>query len=313
MDETTVPAEGSAEGQLGGDNSEPEFDSSFLDDVILDIGEHKATRETYSSDEDKEEEPEKSGDADDKKKVEPEKQQEKKPTKEKDDDAEEDTPVIRQMRQTIKNLQKQVKRLESDKPEDGSKTKKADEPEPLSDDQLKALLKEHADDPEVQFNIFKYMQERGIKDATKASRELAHREKVASAADKYFSGIFNGYGNDDFNDQLNNDFPLDQWGLNGHPLARQIQTALALASTFPGAVQREVQKAIQAKQSEKDKVEDKRKEVVNQRGGLPKPTADTKTTAQPVLNEQRRSVAKELGLTPAQQKLYANLLGKKKG
>lgn len=229
-------------------------------------------------------------------------------------DDQEDTPLIRHMRKTIDGLQKRIKTLEVSKDDDVEK--KGDEQQPpLTDEQILAIMEEHEGDPKVMLNVIKYMMERGVKDAAKASQDLENQKQTIELADKHLSGIFRAWGDDEFNERLDTDFPASRWMLEGHPYARQLQGMIALASTFPAAVQHGVQQAIRANESSKrpskDQIEEKRQDFIRQTGGLPK-NAKAGTGGVATLTAEQVKRAQEIGLkSPAAQKLYAQFLGKK--
>jgi hypothetical protein len=282
----------------------------FLDDVILDIEDYKTTktfggpRSVTEGIDDLEEESEEDEPKKESESAEP--KEAKKEEKPKGDGEEAENSTIRHMRKTIDGLKKQVKALEAKGEEPAEKK----EPEvQLTDQQLLAIMQEHEGEPEVMLNIMKYIQQQGAKEASKTAEVTQKVSKMTEQADAYLSGVFDGYNSEEFRDELDTHFPLEDWGLKGNPLARQIQAGLALASAFKQVVHHEVEKV--SKGANKGKIEEKRQEAISLRGGLPK-TDKTKTVD--VLEGRAGKVVKDLNLNPRQQKLYATFLGgSKKG
>jgi hypothetical protein len=268
------------------------FDDSFQDHFIIDIGDKKAEAKTKPKTEEVDEE--KVG-----KPVEKEdKPKDEKAAKEGEED-ELGTGVVKHLRDTIKRMEKKIKALETGE----AKKPKADEPPPLSDDELLSIYKEHQDDPEVALKIFRYMRDQGAKTAIEAQRAIAKNDEKAKQADAFFGSIFETYHDDEFADKLNDDFPLDDWQLQGHPHAKRFQTAMAMAGSFPKMLDERVKAAVEKYKANSLKSETKRTETIQNR----QPATSAKGPVA-VLTDRGAQVAKELGLSPSARKIYQGFL-----
>jgi len=269
-------------------NDDTLFDDSFKDHFIIDIGDKKPEAKTKPKMEEVEEE----------KSEKPVEKKEEKVAKEGEEE-ELDKGVVKHLRDTIKRMEKKIKVLETGE----TKKPKADEPPPLSDDELLAIYKEHQDDPEVALKIFRYMRDQGAKTAIEAQQAISKNEEKAKQADAYFGSIFEGYNDDEFVDKLNDDFPLDEWQLQGHPHAKRFQTALAMAGSFPKMLDERVKAAVEKYKANSLKSETKRTETIQNR--QPATSAKGPVT---VLTDRGAQVAKELGLSPSARKIYQGFL-----
>lgn len=266
------------------------FDDSFKDHFIIDLGDKKPEAKTEPKTKEVELEEKKPDDEkpkDDKAKA--------------DEEGEDEKGVIKHLRSTVKRMEKKIKALESGEIE-GAK-KKADEPPPLTDDELLAIYKEHQDDPEVALKVFRYMRDQGMKSAVDAQKAIAKTEEKGKQADSYFATIFDGYHDDEFVDKLNEDFPLDEWGLEGHPHAKRFQTALAMSGSFKKMLDEQVKAAVEKYKAQTLKTETRRTEAIQSR----QPATSSKGPVT-VLQDRAAQVAKELGLSPSARKIYAGFL-----
>jgi hypothetical protein len=278
----------------------------ILDEVILEIDDYKGTK-TFgghqSVTEGMEPEEEEFSDTEPAAKAKPEKEVEK-PS---DLEEAEETSTIRHMRKTIGELQKKLKNIEQkqEAPEEKPEVQ-------LTDEQLLGIMQEHEGDPQVLINVMKYLQQQGAKDAEKTAEATGKIKALQGQADQYLTTVFNGYKSEEFNTELDTHFPLEDWGLKHNPLGRQIQAGLALASAFKVVLDNELKKNSKNQTAGKERIEEKRQEAISKRGGLPKPEQMAGT--HPAFGGKASQVIKDLGLSPAQQKLYATFLGgRKKG
>lgn len=291
----------------------------LLDDVILELDDYKGTKsfggpqsvtEGMTADDEPAEE--------ESKPQKPKDEKPQNPDEEDEEDESDDSRIKRregesrkqyqqrsilETRKEIEALKKQIRDLQSNKGQ--PQEDKPKEPDTvLTDQQLLAIMQEHEGEPEVLLNIMKYIQQQGAKDAAKTAEATQKVASMSKQADAYLSTVFNGYGTEEFTGELDQHFPLEDWGLKNNPLGRQIQAGLALASAFKAVLAKELEKT--GKSAQKTQVEEKRKEAIVQRGGLPK-SQPSKTSGN--LEGRSAQVAKELGLNPAARELYAKFLG----
>jgi len=289
----------------------------ILDNVILEIGDYVNVSksmgpQSVTVDDD---EGGKDVDEDSEGNKAPTEEESKKPGKTVKEDDAEGTPTIRHMRKTIDGLQKRIKELETSKTKETPDQVEEGEPSPLTDEQILAIMREHEGDPEVMLNVMKYVQKQGAKSAEEAAEKSAMVGTIQKESDKYLSEVFNGYGSEELQEQFDQTIPLHEWGLDNHPLAKQIQAGLALASTFKAVVNKKVDEALKAGKPSpsKQQIEEKRREFVAQRGGVTRSTSTD--TTKTILSPEIMKRAKEIGLkSPGALNLYASFLGKgKKG
>lgn len=221
----------------------------------------------------------------------------------------------------VQQLMAEIEKLKSDKinlnkalheerqQKKKAKTDDSGEGEELTEAQLRDLMKEHHDDPEALFNIVQYM-----------SRQAAKREKTAAINESEISAKRKGLENlvsqrhPDFLDpeselRKQSDKVRGELNLEDHPygdfLALGANTYLHLPEIMKEVYARGKEDALK-------QVEEANREKRIE-GSKLTPAGSSKPSGGARLPKDVGTVAKQLGMTASQAKIYQRLVGNKSG
>lgn len=338
------PDDGGAGGGEGGSDSSDGGDS-FLEDVILDLGDGQegvADKKTsiFSADEgqggdEDEDNGDKGEEGKESKKSGKAKGKEGEEGKEGEGDSEEDgdkdgedqdadkkgkngeSATIREMRDVLRAQKKEIKELRKKIEGDGKdgKVKEEEKPE-LTRDQLAAILEEHRDEPEVLLNVMEYIHKQGLKKAEQVKEVVEAQKQIAMQVDSVLSkGLGDAYKPEDWQEEIDAKIPADKWGLVGNPLEPQIRRLMYIAGHFDSVVEMRVKErvaeAIKKYKETGEKVEKKRVEKITNTS-VPKGASGGAADKSEKSTARSEMVAKEIGLSPSGKKLYDQFRTSKK-
>ena len=221
-----------------------------------------------------------------------------------------ESSTIRSMRQTLRAQEKELKELrkkiESGDGKDG-KGKEEEKPE-LTREQLAAILEEHRDEPEVILNVMEYVHKQGLKKAEAVKEIVEAQKQIATQVDSVLSkGLGEAYKPEEWQEEIDEKIPADKWGLTGNPLEPQIRRLIYIAGHFDSVVEtrvkKEVAEAIKKYKETGEKVEKKRVEKINNTS-VPKGASGGAADKGEKSTARSEMVAKEIGLSPSGKKLY---------
>jgi hypothetical protein len=174
----------------------------------------------------------------------------------------------------------------------------------LSDEQLKSLLEEHRDDPNVLFNIIKFKAEqiaRGIK--AEALNESEMMQKKAQV-DQFMRSRYQDFDDED-SDIRRGLLPIKKaFGLSDHPFGDYFAAGVQVLDSLPQIVKHWYEEGKKAALT--DQANDKMKDSIKDGQLLPsKKKADDADRGSQGLTASQMETAKRLGFnTPQQLRLY---------
>lgn len=293
----------------GTEEQQTQEDFSFLDDIDFDLGqvndygaEHGQGFVT--------EEDAKTTDEDNDKEEKEDKTDEKKPEKKAGEEEEtHEAKWVKDLRRKNRELTKRIKELETSSVK-GGKEESAEKDTALTDEQILAIMKEHRDDEQVLFNVMKYINQRGAKDAQKAAEAVSIQKEIKGQVDAYVSEtLFKAFDPDEVEDELEKQVPAAKWGLENHPLEKQIRQLILMGANVKGIVANQVKKALAQHSQKQASTEKARVEAIKK--GKPIPENKSGSAASPELDAKASRIAREIGLSKSGQAIYMGLLKKK--
>jgi len=187
------------------------------------------------------------------------------------------------------------------------KHKEVAETPPLTKQQLQQMFKDHGDDPETMYNLVEYMTTQAAKkgtedavDATEISRRKAEHDKIVNSQWPDLS---------DSTSQLRTQANQvkDHLGIGDHPFGDYMAMGAIIVDQLPKITKEAYEKG--KSEALKERTEEQRQKDVKQ--GKLTPTGK-KMAATIDLGDNFKTTAKQMGLTSAQQKIYARLIKKSK-
>lgn len=246
--------------------------------------------------------------ADDKKDV-------KKPDDKKDDKPDKASELEAKHKNEIDNLQKEINRLGYALRKD-KKDEKKDKETPFTKTQLMQLYKDHADEPEVVFQIMEEMTKIGKIDATAAAEKSVDIKTKRADMDAMLERMYPDAKKEGTELHTGIQKAIEWAHLDGHPFAEHLAFGLLALKSLPDTIKKikEDARAEALKTSQEDlgkKAEDARKKgITESKPGSKGKSSDT-TKAVSLTTDQMDS-AKRLGLTSkAQLARYAKIIGAK--
>lgn len=274
-------------------------DDDDLDDVVLDID---GNIDSDDDDDDIED--------DDKKDT-----KDKKPPADKGDkDAnkdKKDAPSVEDLQKQLKQKEDHIKNLNRALHESRSKKKAGkdkQEGEPLSQEQLVAILHEHKDDPATLLNIVEYVASQA---ASGAKKDAINETEIAQKVKEVNTILLEEFP--DLSDEssmmrTNVDETKRYFNVESHPFGDLFGTAVNVLYNLKDIVQAAEERGKEA--ALKEKADHKRKKSANDTNLAPK--GKGKGSLSPsTLSSRHVAVAKQMGMTPSQAKIYATLVNKK--
>lgn len=188
-----------------------------------------------------------------------------------------------------------------------ARSKKTEEGEQLTDEQLKVLLKEHKDDPETLYNLINYI---GSQAAKKTSQETVDAQRVSALKTKSEELIYSKFpvlkdqGSPYYQqaEKVKSDF-----NLKDHPAGAYLSAAVIVMNEIDQVKKAEYERG--KKDGLKGLSEEKRKQVV--KDTTLTPTSLPSGKGSEGLSGSMKDTAKQMDLTPGQQKIYARLIAKR--
>lgn len=192
--------------------------------------------------------------------------------------------------------------------------KKEDTKPVFTKPQLMQLMKEHADQPEVVFQIFEEMQKMGTADATKAAEKSLDIKTKRTEMEKALATSWPDYKDEGSANHQAIQSAVDEFHLEGHPFADFLSVAAMHFKSLPKIIEdiKTKTKEELLKTSEKDlslKAEEARKKKIaeNKPAGKGSASNDNKPAT---LTASQAETAKRLGFTTKQQLArYAKMVG----
>lgn len=198
----------------------------------------------------------------------------------------------------------------------GEKKETKDEPV-FTKAQLLALYKEHADNPEVQFQIIEEMSRQGKVDAQASAEKSAEIKTKKTQMDQFLEQAYPDVRQEGSEIHQNVQKAIEYLGLDGNPYAEFLGFSAMMLHNLPKAIEqiKEQAKAEVLKTSEEDlakKAEEARKKNIDATKPAKARTGFEDKTAS--LSAEQLETAKRLGIaTKAQLAKYAKFLGAKSG
>lgn len=206
----------------------------------------------------------------------------------------------------IKQLEKEKKGLNTalHQARQHKKTAKKETEEVLTPDQIKTLLKEHAGDEEVLYNIVQYMSEQTNKEQIDAT-EL---NMVKTQHDAYVVEHWPDMADETSELSQKVDATMTRLRVENHPMNKYIAISALITEELPNIRKAAYEQGLAAgkKGGKKTPVTKKNKTNVLTPAGI-KSTKTKKSN----LSDNLVKTAKQMGLSKAQQKIYARLLDNK--
>jgi hypothetical protein len=240
-----------------------------------------------------------------------------------DDKTDDDKPdELSELKTTVERLQSEIE----DKSKEinrlgyalrkGTKAEPKDDKEtPFTKTQLLQLYKEHADNPEVVFQILEEMTKQGNADATAAAEKSFELKTRKTQMDSFIENIYP----DAFKEGSELHGGVQQaieWAhLEGHPLAEHLALGLLTIKNLPEHIEKikkeAKEEALKTKETDlAKKAEDARQKNID--SSKPSKSGSSDKTKTVTLNAQQMDTAKRLGFTTkAQIARYAKMVGKK--
>ena len=230
-----------------------------------------------------------------------------------DDEPEED-PKITELSTKLEEAQKEINRLgyalRKSKPEDKK------EETPFTKAELMKLYKEHANDPDVVFQIFEEMTKQGKVDAQAAAEKSADIKNKQSQIDPLVNTLYPDAKKE--GSELHGGIQeAVEWAhLEGHPFADTLGLALLFLKDMPQTIKKIKEEAKSefektSKKTLEEKAELSRKNKIKE-GKLSKTGKNSDQTNAASLTPNQLETAKKMGFTTKEQLArYAKILGKK--
>jgi hypothetical protein len=210
----------------------------------------------------------------------------------------------------IKNLNKALHEARQERKGKGKEADKEGEA-PLTKEQLRAIMKEHKDDPDVLLNVIEYAAQQAAKGAEKKAVDAVELSTKKKELDDYLSKNYPDLAEAESEGRVLIDKIKDQLTVGDHPygdfLAVAVRTQLMLPSILQAAVEQG------KKEAQGKNADDKRKDAI--RGNaLPKGKGTGGAgSGKATLSAESADVAGRLGLSPKGKSIYAQMLkGSKK-
>lgn len=216
------------------------------------------------------------------------------------------------LKKTVDEIKEQNRKLESRIGYEMRKSKqderKSETPESgLTREQLVGILDQNRDDPETLLRVFDYVADQKAKGAKVETLDAAkidqERREIEGNLYKQFPML------QDETSELSRHVEMmaDRMRLDNHPFRKHLAHAALTLNSMPKII--EHWKEVGRKEALDEKADDARKKgITNSKLPDGKPSARNKKAALP---ENFDDNAKQFGMTPAQKKIYAKLLGSK--
>jgi len=213
------------------------------------------------------------------------------------------------------NDAKELERLRKDKSDlksalhQARQTKKAskkDEEPPLTDAQLMTILRDNDGDPQTILNVVKYQAKRAASEASK--EELSERDltKKVSEANQLLSQMYPKLADEGSNIRVSVDEAKADLGITDHPLGDYFATGVQLLHNLPGLIEAAEKRGEES--ASKGTAEQRRKAAIRTgKGGAFRQSTGKRGT----LSETADEAATQMGLSPAQRKIMAQISGRK--
>jgi hypothetical protein len=204
----------------------------------------------------------------------------------------------------LERLEKENKRLGYELRKSRKAVKKEEKSEEvLSDDQIKAIIKEHSNDPEVMLNVSKYISEQAAKRQVDVTEEALIRREADKNVYQRWPDLADEAS--DLSQRYEEIVPTLR--LDGHPMQRYLTMCSMVTEGLPGIKQAEYERGKAdglAEKAEKKRHESVKKDTLTPSGKKAVPSDSKKLTS-----SQAESLDR-LGLTPAQRKIAAGFMTK---
>ena len=200
----------------------------------------------------------------------------------------------------VARYRKQVKELQENK--------KGDKEEQLSDDQLKQLMVEHADDKDTMFNIMKYMRDQGATQAGEKMADLENVKKIKAFNDQNITKLFPEAAKEGSQARTTADQMKANLGLNEHPAGDFLALSSVLVAEIP-----DIQKQAydQGRSDERaGKLEANRKKGIKD-NSLDSVSGDKTKAKSSGMSGSMAETAKQMGLSKSATKIMEKLVSKK--
>lgn len=221
--------------------------------------------------------------------------------------------VTDEKEQKIQNLEKQLNQLGyayrqmQKQQQQKQEAPKQDEEEALTPDQLKSLMAEHKDDPATLYNIMEYIGKQSAKSASKETMNAQHVARLKQQVDGYVSQAFPELQDESSPARHKVNEIKNAFMLKDHPAGDYFAASAFIADNIETIKKQAYEQGRQ--DGVKGKAEGKRKENVADTAPVSSKKAPPKKSGN--LSGAHAQTAKQMGLTPSQQKIYQTLVAKK--
>ncbi|MFA5377529.1 MAG: hypothetical protein WC455_17390 [Dehalococcoidia bacterium] len=253
-----------------------------------------------------------------------EKKEDKKEPEQKDDKPGEEPPAdkgekkvegaeddrLKAMETRLTNLERDKKNLQIalHKERQGKKSEKSKpDAEALTDEQLEKILEDNPD-PKTALKVTRYMAEkiaRGMKDTAIADVQTGQRSK---AMENLLLERYPALADEGSDMRVEVDSEKEALGLKDHPYGDFFAVGSKVLQNLPAIIKEAYERG--KKEALSVKADEKRGEKIKDADLTPKGKKSATGGVDSLTKEQKES-AKQMGLTPSQMKVYANLVGKK--
>jgi hypothetical protein len=236
------------------------------------------------------------------------KEEEKKeplPGKEKEKPAEDDRFKTMETRLTRLEQDKKNLRIALHKERQGKKAE-TKEDVTLSDEQLKNILKENPDDPDIQLKVTRYMAEKiakGMKDTALSEVDVSQKSK---AINKLLLDRYPALADEGSEMRTEIDEVKESLGIKEHPFGDAFAVGVRVVENLPTLLTNAYNKGKEAALG--TVAEKKRGEKIDESKLSPKGSGKSSVVTE--LTADQDGTAKQLNMTASQKKIYAKLVGK---
>ena len=182
-----------------------------------------------------------------------------------------------------------------------------EEAEALTKEQLKTLMKEHADDPETLYNITEYIASQAAKKHSTEAIDAQRLSQLKTETEKVIYERFPQLNDDSSQDVQVVNATKERLHIGDHPASTYLAASVIVAEAMP----KQLEDAYNRGRADglKGLADKNRKKNVKETALTPpKKPASQKPSG---LTGTMKQTAKQMGLTDAQAKLYASFVNKK--
>ena len=205
---------------------------------------------------------------------------------------------IKDLNRALHEERKEKKALKKDTPED--------EP-PLSRAELKALMTEHKDDPEVMLNIVDYMAKQAAKGASKDTISKAEMSSRSQEMSTMLKQRFPALYEDGSDIRTAVDQTKEKLGFADHPYGDFVGTAVQVMMNFPTALKQSYEQG--KKDALQGGAEKTRQQLVSE-SQVGKQSKTPGKKPEETLTASQLETAKRMGFTGKRLETYRKMLGK---